>query len=159
MPEQSQGVPALLVGLWGVAFADEEREALYTSERFRACYGPFVAFLGFLLALSTASAVLFPQSSFYCLAFAMVSGGALAGRVWAHRLPDQQRARLLFGCALIAMVLACWAVALPLVWASPPAPSDSGIVATFAVSYLLVPVYLHHTALRPLDQRHLRQQH
>ena len=59
---------------------------------------------------------------------------------------DQQRARKLFGAALVVMHASAWAALLLIFRVHPPEPGHPGLVVAGGVLWFLVSFYLRHSA-------------
>ncbi len=71
----------------------------------------------------------------------------IAARAWLHMLPDQERARLLFGRFFAAIIALMWAALVPWLRAHPPELNSAGRVIAAAHMLAMMPVYCHLSAL------------
>ncbi len=135
-----------------LAFADAAREARYTTEAFRSACAPFVAFCGVDIVLNAMLAITDPGMIAEYTAAGIGFGVLLAARLWLDRMPDQQRARLLFGRVINVATLIAWLVIIVWLHYHPPELVSAGAAAFGSLLWFLIPIYLHlsavHTAHR-----------
>ena len=147
-PPDPASTNTTLVHPWSLEFTNAAAEANYAAAKFAATYMPFVLFLGALfvvLILMVIADARFFEIFAPCTTLLTLP---ISVRVWAHKLDDQQRARLLFGRAWLGTVSAAW-VGLFLTFSrtDPPEPCRTAIMPAVAIAWFAIPIYCRHIAL------------
>ena len=81
------------------------------------------------------------------LAGAIVSGACLAARLYLDRMPDQQRARDLFGLVCIGAFALFDLFAVPWLHCHPPELASTGSVVVVSLIWFLAPIYMRFSAV------------
>ena len=131
---------------WTLVFSDPALEARHTAERFRAARAPTLALCGVGIVTAVMYAIVSPQILIGHALIVAALGICLALRVRLDCMADQVHACTLFGRSVVALLLVLVHATFAFRYYKRPVVEMS-VVAVHAVLRLLIPIYLHFSAV------------
>ena len=136
-----------IINPWTLEFADAALEARYITDKFVTTYVPIVMFYGAYVLANLLLAEVYPDLLFPFVAMLMGALVVVVARIWVHRLVDQQRARTLFGRALLVSFSLATNTSVCWMRMHPPKLSQPFAIVAVGIYTMLGQIYIHHIAV------------